>query len=267
VADGGVSPSGPDPTHEAYEAVAALRYNEFESRPTGFARGAAPRIAAFYAQRSIQDINASVLDIGCGTGRLASYLLDRGIPVTGIDPSEHMLRHAVRNNADHIASGRARFLQMDGAALDPPDSFGLAVATFNTLNHMRSHEDLRSCLSRVYHGTTPGGYFLFDIDTRLGLQRTVETAELSETDDETTFRIRRFDGERVILYATGWFTCDRRWHRYRETIVKIVIDTEALRLMMASVGWSSLTYTADDFFTPVENAEDGAQAYGVAWKE
>jgi len=261
-----VTHSRPNPTDEAYGEAAALRYNEFEGRPTGFARRAAPRIAAFYASRPIPNVNPSVLDIGCGTGQLASYLLDRGIPVTGVDPSKHMLRHAVRNNTAHIAAGRARFLEMDGAALDLPDSFGLSVATFNTLNHLSGHEHLRRCLSRVYEATAPGGYFLFDIDTRRGLQRTVETAELSETHDETTFRIRRFDGERVILYATGWFICDQGWQRYRETIVKIVIDTEELRRTMASVGWSAPSYTTDDYCTPVENAEDGDRAYGVAWK-
>jgi SAM-dependent methyltransferase len=249
---------------EAYGEVAALRYNEFESRATGFALRAAPHIAAFYANRSISSINPSVLDIGCGTGQLASYLLDRGIPVTGIDPSEHMLRYAFRNNAGHVTAGRARFLIMEGSTLSLTESFGLTVATFNTLNHLPSHEHLRRCLERVYHATTPGGYLLFDIDTRLGLQRTAGIAELSETDDETTLRIRRFDGERLILYATGWFMCDQRRYSYRETIAKIVIDTEALRRTLEAVGWSSLSYTTDDYCTPVENAEDGVRAYGVA---
>lgn len=256
----------PKSTDDPYGRIAALRYNEFESRPTGFARRVAPSIAAFYANRSVPRINPSVLDIGCGTGQLASHLLDRRIPVTGIDISEHMIRHAVHNNAEHIAAGRARFLQMDAAALNLPESFGLAVATFNTLNHLSSHERLRRLLSRVYHATAPGGYFLFDVDTRLGLRRTAEIAELSEARDEMTFRIRRFDGERVVLYATGWFICDQRWHRYRETIEKIVIDTEELRRTMGSVGWSSLRYTTDDYCTPVENAEDDARAYGVARK-
>jgi len=256
----------PNPTGEPYGEIAALRYNMFEDRPTGFARRAAPRIAAFYTLRSIPEVNPSVLDLGCGTGQLASYLLDRGIPVTGIDPSKHMLRHAMRNSAAHLATGRARFVVMDGAALSLSESVGLTVATFNTLNHLSSHEHLRSCLSCVYQATAPGGYFLFDIDTRQGLQRTAEIAELSETDEETTFRIRRFDGEKVVLYATGWFMCDQRRYPYRETIAKIVIDTEALRRTMAYVGWSSLSYTTNDYCTPVENAEDGVRAYGVAWR-
>jgi hypothetical protein len=98
------------------------------------------------------------------------------------------------------------------------------------------------------------------------LERTAEIAELSETDEETTVRIRRFDGEKLILYATGWFVSNQRRHRYRETIAKILIDTEALGRTMAAVGWASLDYTADDYRTPVDNPEDGVRAYGVAWK-
>ena len=258
--------SGPDPNDEAYGEVAALRYNEFESRPTGFTRRAAPRIAALYTDRSIADINPAVLDIGCGTGQLASYLLDHGIPVTGIDPSAYMIRYALRNNASHVSTGRARFLIMDGAELDLRDTYGLAVATFNTLNHLSSQEHLRDCLSRVHNATAPGGYFLFDIDTRRGLEQTSDIAELSETHDETTFRIRRWEGDRLLLYATGWFRSGSHRWRYRETIKKIIIDTEVLRRTLFSVGWSELTYTTEDYSTPVENAEAGVRAYGVAWK-
>ncbi len=267
MADPIVTQSGPEPTDEAYGEIAALRYNEFESRATGFARRAAPRIAALYTDRSIAGINPAVLDIGCGTGQLASYLLDRGIPVTGIDRSKYMIDHAIRNNAAHVSARRVRFFVMDGAELDLRDTYGLAVATFNTLNHFSSHERLRGCLARVHDATAPGGCFLFDIDTRRGLQQTAEIAELSETGDETTFRIRRWEGDRVLLYATGWFLSGRYRWRYRETITKIIIDTEVLRSTMASVGWSALSYTTEDYHTPIENAEEGDRAYGVAWKE
>ena len=49
-----------------------------------------------------------VLDVGCGPGRHACALLDRGARVTGIDVSEEMLR-AARSNA----GGRGRFLHAD----------------------------------------------------------------------------------------------------------------------------------------------------------
>ncbi len=255
-----------DPTDESYGKVAALRYDEFESRPTGFARRAAPLIAALYADHSIANINPAILDIGCGTGQLAAYLLDQGIPVTGIDPSKYMIDYAIRNNAAHVSAKRASFFVMDGAELDVPGSFGLAVATFNTLNHFPSHERLRRCLTRVHDAMESGGCFLFDIDTRRGLEQTAEIAELSETADETTVRVRRWERERLLLYATGWFLCgEYRW-RYRETIRKIIIDTDALRCMMAAVGWCQLTFTTEDYSTAVENPEADPRAYGVAWK-
>ncbi len=177
-----------------------------------------------------------------------------------------MIHHALRNNAAHVSTGRARFLIMDGAELDLRDTYGLAVSTFNTLNHLSSQEHLRDCLVRVHNATAPGGCFLFDIDTRRGLEQTADIAELSETHDETTFRIRRWEGDRLLLYATGWFRSGSYRWRYRETIKKIIIDTEVLRRTIFSVGWSELTYTTEDYSTPVENAEAGARAYGVAWK-
>jgi ubiquinone/menaquinone biosynthesis C-methylase UbiE len=40
----------------------------------------------------------SVLDVGCGTGAFAAVVGDMGLDVTGIDPSERMLRIARRKN-------------------------------------------------------------------------------------------------------------------------------------------------------------------------
>lgn len=53
-------------------------------------------------QRQIEEIvhareGVSVLDLGCGTGRLASRLLELGHPVTALDFSEKMLEQAEKN--------------------------------------------------------------------------------------------------------------------------------------------------------------------------
>jgi ubiquinone/menaquinone biosynthesis C-methylase UbiE len=48
-----------------------------------------------------------VLDAGCGTGRLASALAERGARVWGIDPSEEMLAEAKANTGGKVALKRA----------------------------------------------------------------------------------------------------------------------------------------------------------------
>ena len=59
-----------------------------------------------------------VLDVGCGTGRLAVALAERGARVWGVDPSEEMLRQA-RNNA----AGKSSFKQARAEALPFKDGW------------------------------------------------------------------------------------------------------------------------------------------------
>jgi ubiquinone/menaquinone biosynthesis C-methylase UbiE len=59
-----------------------------------------------------------VLDVGCGTGRLAVALAERGARVWGVDPSEEMLRQARSN-----AGGRAAFKQARAEALPFKDGW------------------------------------------------------------------------------------------------------------------------------------------------
>ena len=53
--------------------------------------------------RASKEINldeyASILDIGCGTGALCKTLDDKGLKVTGVDPSEGMLKQAKKKLA------------------------------------------------------------------------------------------------------------------------------------------------------------------------
>lgn len=75
---------------------------------------------------------ARVLDIGCGTGRLAERLVEEGVPsVVGCDFSAGMLEHAATRLAPHVANGaRAALVRGDATRLPFADgSFDAAVST------------------------------------------------------------------------------------------------------------------------------------------
>ncbi len=256
-----------DFSHKAYGEVSALRYNIFESRSMGFAMQAAPKILRFYEQTGIGQANRRVLDVACGTGQLAAYFLDHGFQVVALDSSAHMLRHARDNNAQYISSGQVEFVERDAGDFHFNHQFGLVVCTFNALNHLANFEEVKRCLACVYRALAPGGYLLFDINTRRGLKETVESNELFDTDEEIIVRKRLYDGERVILYASGCFHYQGKWHRYRETIFKIIIDTEELQQSLLDQGWSSSTFTSDDYLNPIDDPEAHIVAYMVARKE
>jgi len=259
-----MSESVHDFSNEAYGEIAALRYNIFESRSSGFARRMAPRIHAFYEQAGIGMANQRLLDVACGTGQLASYFLEREFEVVGLDRSPYMLNYARANNAEYVARGQARFDESEANKFHLEQQFGIAVCTFNGLNHLASFEQVVGCMASVHGSLIPGGYFIFDINTLLGLKRVVEVVDLVDTDDDIVMRKRIFDGNRVILYASGCFLHEGAWNRYRETIYKIVIDTNELRKSMLENGWSSVTFTTDDFTTVVDDPEMEQVAYVVA---
>jgi ubiquinone/menaquinone biosynthesis C-methylase UbiE len=51
-----------------------------------------------------------VLEIGCGHGVAATYVLERGARLTAIDRSPRMIEAATRRNAAYVEAGMAEFL-------------------------------------------------------------------------------------------------------------------------------------------------------------
>lgn len=252
---------------QAYGVAAALRYSIFESRPDGFARRLAPKIRRFYEETETGASNRDVLDLACGSGHLPAHFLEHGYRVVGLDRSPHMLAHAREACASYLNDGKALFVEGDASDFQLDRRFGLVVCTFNGLNHLASLAEVTECLRCVDRALAPCGYFVFDINTPLGLRETVDTTLVHDSDEEIIFRKRLFDGERVILYASGCFAHKGVWHRYRETIHKIVIEPEWLRRAMSDLGWSPVRYLDEDLAQPV--ADPGARkvAYGVARKK
>jgi SAM-dependent methyltransferase len=154
-------------TPPAYGRLFAAYYNQHWQT---FAEQTAPRLLAWYAATPPGRQRLPVLDLGCGTGQLTRHFLAAGYSVTGLDISADMLAHARANNALGVAEGRARFVQGDAAAFTLDGAFGLVVSTFDALNHLPDLEALRGCFRSARAVLAPGGRFVFDLNTRLGLQ-------------------------------------------------------------------------------------------------
>jgi len=101
--------------------------------------------------------DASVLDVGCGTGEHVAFFAEAGARAVGLDPSESMIEAA----RTHEAEGRGRFVL--GAAADarrllgdePP--FGLALCVGNVLPHVQDEMALAAFLEAVRDVLLPRG--------------------------------------------------------------------------------------------------------------
>ncbi len=101
--------------------------------------------------------DARVLDLCCGGGHVAAFLMQRGFRVTGLDSSPEMVRLARRN-----ALG-AEILQGDARSFQLPPGFGAVLSTFNSLAHIPSLDDLHLVFRCVHAALAPGAPFLFDL--------------------------------------------------------------------------------------------------------
>jgi SAM-dependent methyltransferase len=99
-----------------------------------------------------------VLDLGCGTGRLALMLAERGHDVVGVDPAAAMLEIARASDVD----GRVRWFDGDARSVRLDSRFDLVVMTGNVFQVFLTDDDARAVLVTAHHHITPGGRLTFE---------------------------------------------------------------------------------------------------------
>ncbi len=105
----------------------------------------------------------TVLDLGCGTGPLTEQLALGGYSVTGLDISPDML--ALASARRGCAAGKTLFVRGDMRDFTLPEPVGAVVSTQDTVSHLLTPQSLRKCFSCVAGALTPGGVFVFDVNT------------------------------------------------------------------------------------------------------
>jgi SAM-dependent methyltransferase len=102
-----------------------------------------------------------VLELACGTGRVACPLAERGFAVVGIDQEPAMLERLARKSRGMSSAPEA--VRGDIRRFDLGRVFPLIIFPFNALCHLERPEDLADCLACVKRHLAPGGRFAIDV--------------------------------------------------------------------------------------------------------
>lgn len=142
-----------------------------------------------------------VLELGCGTGRVALALAAAGHAVTAVDLSPAMLARARAAAARAGLAGRVTLLEDDIRSLKKLGEarFALAFSAINSFLHLETREDQLAALAVVSRHLEPGGLLILDLfPPHLEL--------LAEHDGKlvhaATFRDPR-TGERIDKFSTS----------------------------------------------------------------
>jgi SAM-dependent methyltransferase len=113
-----------------------------------------------------------ILDVGCGTGRVAFALLADGWDVVGIDTSTAMLALAERRRAGlpGDAGARLELVEGDMTDFDLGRAFPLVVVAFRVFQFLLTPESQRAGLAALRRHMAPEGLLVLDLfDPRLDL--------------------------------------------------------------------------------------------------
>lgn len=100
------------------------------------------------------------LELAIGTGRVAIPLAERGVPVAGIELSEHMA--AVLREKD--GPDRIPVTLGDMATTRVPGEFALVYLVFNTISNLLTQEEQVQCFVNAARHLAPGGRFVIELE-------------------------------------------------------------------------------------------------------
>lgn len=151
---------------------------------------------AFYVQSAVQS-GGSVLEIGCGTGRVLIPTAAAGVEITGLDRSARMLticRERLRQES-HEAQSRVQLVESDMRAFDLSRRFNLITMPFRPFQHLTTVAEQRARLACIHSHLASGGRFILDVFNPY-LEALVADDVGKEAGDEPEFTMP--DGRRVV---------------------------------------------------------------------
>ena len=105
-----------------------------------------------------------VLELGCGTGRIALAIAEAGHRIVGLDISERMLERAAekRANLPRESGERVRLIQGDMTQFELGEKFRTVLIPFRPFQHLLETEQQMACLNCVRKHLTPHGRLIVD---------------------------------------------------------------------------------------------------------
>ncbi|MBL7011244.1 MAG: class I SAM-dependent methyltransferase [Candidatus Marinimicrobia bacterium] len=109
----------------------------------------------FYRHWAIKT-NGTILELACGTGRVAEPLLDKKYDYTGLDLSPVFIDHCQSKYPE------GEFIMGDIRDFNLGQKFDLIFIPFNSFLHLYTEEEMTQCLKSIQNHLSENGKFLLD---------------------------------------------------------------------------------------------------------
>lgn len=185
----------------------------------------------------------TVLDLACGTGSLTKELALRGYEMIGADRSPEMLAEAAEKNRG-VSPVEPIFLCQSMEKLDLYGTIDACVCCLDSVNYVTDPQKLARAFQRVRLFLTPGGLFLFDINSPEKLEGLDGQVFLDETEDTyCVWRTEFSKRSRICSYFMDIFRLDEStglWDRGEELHRERAYTVAELTIMLEEAGFADI---------------------------
>jgi len=200
-----------------------------------------------------------ILELGCGSGRIAVALARDGHTVVGLDRSPAMLARAAERAAG--AGVTLELVRGDLCEFALGRRFAVVIVPFNTFLMVRP-EERRACLSRIREHLAPGGLLALDVfqpdpERIAGVDGGV-VDEGSANDPRTGERITFFTSTRATVDRTTHTLridavgADGVVHRHERSLTLHFLYRHEAELLLEGAGFEVLSLHGDGEGTPAD---------------
>ena len=207
------------------------------------------------------DKDAQVLDLGCGTGKMARKLAREGYQVTAVDNSMDMLEIAASEEDDHIL-----YVLQDMVSLELPQQVDAAVSICDCMNYILEEEDLKEAFRRVREFLKEDGVFVFDMNSHYKYKEILASNTFAEDREDASFIWDNFydEEERINEYQLSLFIQNEQgtYNKYEELHLQKAYEQEEVVSFLYEAGFSSVRVL--DAETMDEVKEDTQRLYYIA---
>ncbi|MCM3692352.1 class I SAM-dependent DNA methyltransferase [Neobacillus niacini] len=209
-----------------------------------------------------------LLDLACGTGELSLRFAKEGFSVTGVDLSADMLSVAQAKTQEEGLA--IPFFEQDMAHLEGHGEFDVIGVFCDSLNYLKSDEDVIHTFTSAYNHLTDSGIFFFDVHSTYKISERFINQTFTLADDHLSYIWNSFSGElpNSVEHELSFFVLDEqsgKYDRFDEIHYQRTYPVQQYSEWLNDAGFEILEICAD--FKDDEPKEQSERIFFIARKK
>ena len=221
--------------------------------------------------KEYQVTDGTVVELGCGTGKMTRLLADAGYDMVGVDNSAEMLEIAGERQEEEERNDILYLLQ-DMREFELYGTVGAVFSICDSLNYITEPEELKQVFRWVNNYLDPGGIFIFDFNTEYKYREVLGDQTIAESREDCSFIWDNYyyEEERINEYELNLFiredaeseTEGDLYRRFRETHFQRAYTLEEITRIVEESGLQFVT--AYEAFTKEPPSKNSERIYVIA---